>query len=160
MVLNSYEDKDLVQNVEKVVEEAIQHDHESSESTIIETDNYSCPNEVTMTPEDIVIINEDLSVIKLRKTASSDTRLARTTSCLEKQKTQRNLRRAPQRPRRSRFPLLFYTKAHIYERAQLCINYKRIAKSQAIVSCASGQSNQATYFQEQKKLVLKIRQVL
>jgi ribosomal protein L7/L12 len=71
MVLNSYEDKDLVQNVEKVVEEAIQHDHESSESTIIETDNSSCPNEVTMTPEDIVTINEDLSVIKLRKTASS-----------------------------------------------------------------------------------------
>ena len=34
MVLNSYEDKDLVQNVEKVVEEAIQHDHEAAESSI------------------------------------------------------------------------------------------------------------------------------
>jgi hypothetical protein len=37
-------------DVEKVVEEAIQHDHESSESTVIETDYSSCPNEVTMTP--------------------------------------------------------------------------------------------------------------
>ncbi|CAB3986306.1 Hypothetical predicted protein [Paramuricea clavata] len=71
MVLNSYEDKDLVQNIEKVIEEAIQHDHESSESTIIETDNFSCPNEVPMTPKDIVTIKEDLSAIKLQSTASS-----------------------------------------------------------------------------------------
>lgn len=71
MVLNSYEDKDLVQNVEKVVEEAIQHDHESNEGSIIENDDSSGPSEVAMTQEDIVTINEDLSIIKLRKKASS-----------------------------------------------------------------------------------------
>ena len=70
MVLNSYEDKDLVQNVEKVVEEAIQHDHESNEGSIIENDDSSGPSEA-MTQEDIVTINEDLSIIKLRKKASS-----------------------------------------------------------------------------------------
>ena len=71
MVLNSYEDKDLVQNVEKVVEEAIQHYHESNEGSIIENDDSSGPSEVAMTQEDIVTINEDLSIIKLRKKALS-----------------------------------------------------------------------------------------
>ena len=71
MVLNSYENKDLVQNVEKVVEEAIQHDHESNEGSIIENDDFSGPSEVAMTQEDIVTINEDLSIIKLRKKALS-----------------------------------------------------------------------------------------
>ena len=71
MVLNSYEDKDLVQNVEKVVEEAIQHDHEYNEGSIIENDDSSGPSEVAMTQEDIVTINEDLSIIKLRKKALS-----------------------------------------------------------------------------------------
>ena len=70
-VLNSYEDKDLVQNVEKVVEEARQHDQESNEGSIIENDDYSGPSGVAMMQEDIVTINEDLSIIKLRKKASS-----------------------------------------------------------------------------------------
>lgn len=71
MDLSSYEDKDLVKNVEKVVQGAIEHDHESSESSLLEADNSSSPNEVTMTREEVVSIKEDLSVIKLRKAATS-----------------------------------------------------------------------------------------
>ena len=66
-------------------------------------------------------------------------RLERTTPCLEKPKVNRSLRKVPRRPKRNQFHRLFYTKDHTYERAQLCIYYKRIAKSQAIASCASVQ---------------------
>ena len=49
----------------------IDHDHESNEGSIIENDDSSGPSEVAMTQQDIVTINEDLSIIKLRKKASS-----------------------------------------------------------------------------------------
>ena len=159
MVLNSYEDKDLVQNVKKVIEEAIQHDHKSNEGSIIENDDSSGPSEVAMTQEDIVTINEHLSIIKLQKKASSvglPTYMERTTPCLEQPKIKRSLRKVPRRPKRNRFHRLFYTKDPTYERAQLCIYYKRIAKSQAIASCASVQNSQAIYMPAQKiELVLE-----
>lgn len=71
MNLNSYEDKDLVKNVEKVVQGAIENNLESPKSSLLEADDSLCPNEKTMTREEVLSIKEDLSVVKLQKVTTS-----------------------------------------------------------------------------------------
>ena len=73
MNLRSYLDKDLVQNFARVVQGAIEHEHQLSESSLLEAENSSFPHEVTMTREEVLSIQEDLSVIKLQKTATCST---------------------------------------------------------------------------------------
>ena len=63
--LESYADKGLVSNVEKIVEDAIVNDQEEDDSVISESMESNSSSSVQ--PEEAVTIQEDLSLVRLKK---------------------------------------------------------------------------------------------
>ena len=75
MVLDSFDDKDLLINLEEVISHAVEHDDEECEyltdSDQSSMENSSLSHTESLSSADIVTIKEDLTQIKLQKTVSS-----------------------------------------------------------------------------------------
>ena len=69
MKLVSYEDKDLIKDIEQAVNEAVINDQEPCEDSLLmpEMEKSDGASDVVMNEEEAIAIREDLSQLKLKK---------------------------------------------------------------------------------------------
>ncbi len=69
--LESYDDLEIVKNVQNIIEEAVANDYESEEIRTSCNENVSTISDNSLSSNEVIMIQEDLSHIKLMKSSSS-----------------------------------------------------------------------------------------